>query len=290
MTYPESSSKKLARLAFWSSAIERLGREPEKCLCAGLAGWTGGDLQTLQGLEVPAESVALFDTSPLAARSAQAAVPGLSVIQRPIEKGIGGIPTRDVILLDFGAHVDKNTLRVLRETATHANMSEGRIFGVSFLVGRELHATWLDQATESFVRGTRAMKEDVYAHWSRAIPPMIRAFYITQQAHAIRQRSLHLNLVQMWYYEAREDYGMGSHVVTLQFEWKKRASKTPLAQVHTAVQHPNVCIPSASMAKRYVGKNAIWLLQEGANPELLLNISAGSARSYRGRSTAGAYV
>jgi hypothetical protein len=290
MTSFESAAKKLCRLSFWGSTIDLLGGVPEKYLYAGLAGPEAGDFRTLRGFGVPIERIALFDTSVQMADDADAANPDQTVIRKSIEGGITDCAPRDAILLDFGTHIDNTTLSVVRRTAISSRMTVGRVIGMSFLVGRELHATWLKKATADFVKGQRGEPADVYAHYSRPLPCMSRALYVTQQLYPVGQQKLRLHLKRLWMYEAREDYGTGSHVLTLQYQWQRAAPPEALVQVLHAAHHANTRIPAGSYAKRYVGKNTMFLLQEGGNPELLLNISAGSSRSYRGRSTAGAYV
>lgn len=286
----ESAAKKLCRLSFWADTLELLGGHPEEYRCAGLCGSEAGDFRTLRGLGVPIDNILLFDDSRAAADDSEDCEPDLTVIRKRIERAIDAYPTVDAILLDFGAHVDKTTLRVAHQTAVAAKMNEGGVFAMSFLAGRELHATWLKKATEDFIAGQQGMPKDVWALWSRAQPCMARALYVTQQVGPIKQQGLRLHLNHLWMYEARDDYGKGSHVFTVQYQWRKGAPSHPLVQVCSAAQHPSARVPAGYYGSRYVGKNAMWLLQEGGNPELLLNISAGSARSYRGRSKAGAYA
>jgi hypothetical protein len=286
----ESAAKKLCRLSFWANTLELLGEKPEERRCAGLCGSEAGDFRTLRGLGVAADNILLFDDSKAAADDSEECEPDLTVIRKRIERAIDAYPTVDAILLDFGAHIDKTTLGVTQRTATVSKMNEGGVFAMSFLAGRELHATWLKKAVEDFIAGQRGMPEDVWSLWSRSQPCMAWALYVTQQVFPIKQQGLRLHLNHLWMYEARDDYGKGSHVFTVQYQWRKGTPPHPLAQVCAAAQHPTARVPSGYYASRYVGKNAMWLLQEGANPELLLNISAGSARSYRGRNKAGAYA
>lgn len=130
----ESVGKKLARMAFWSTALGNLRKGPfTGATFTVLASREGGDISTLAGFGVPLAGITAVDRCAEAAMECRVRWPGANVVHGSVEACVTA--QTDALFLDFCAPIGAETLTTCRSCITQ--MTNGALVGLAFLKGRE---------------------------------------------------------------------------------------------------------------------------------------------------------
>ncbi len=294
MTYKgDTPPKKRARVETWFTIRDELGSRFAKGRHLVLAGPDAGDISVALGLGVPVSGMLAVDRSKPAVTAARFRFPEADVQHCEVIDVLGkGL--FDSVFLDFCCPVMEAELDTAA-LAVSTSIRSGGVFACAFLAGREqdtaggLRSRVL-AVREKIEKSVSYFPPERRKEWLPLIPYLARATVIDQELMARTRSAGWLPVpVAQFFYKSKEDgdyKGMPMCIYVARVLWHSRRS------LHRETKKALETLPRLEFfncTNRELGVYAMWLIEQGLNPALLLNVAETSVRAWKAHATRGTY-